>query len=154
MEKVKPEKNKANGVSLKKIGNFIKEARISRDQSIVGLAADLKISAHQLKAIEDGREDLLPEKVFIKAMVKRISEKLKLDTKFIIREFENQTKEVIIDDLVEEVSNKTKIKQKSHIRFIPILISGIIGLLASSFILNIFFSPQNQSENFENIKNN
>ena len=52
---------------LKSIGNFIKEARISRNQSVEVLASDLKIGAHQLQAIEEGNEDLLPEKVFIKA---------------------------------------------------------------------------------------
>ena len=62
-----------NSSSLKRIGNFIKEARISRSQSIEELASDLKIGAHQLQAIEEGNEDLLPEKVFIKAMVRRIS---------------------------------------------------------------------------------
>ena len=75
--------------SLKSIGNFIKEARISRNQSIEELASDLKIGAHQLQAIEEGNEDLLPEKVFIKAMVRRISEKLKIDTEFIMSEFKN-----------------------------------------------------------------
>ena len=59
--------------SLKRIGNFIKEARISKNQTVEELASDLKMGAHQLQAIEDGNEDLLPEKVFIKAMVRRIS---------------------------------------------------------------------------------
>ena len=73
--------------SLKRIGNFIKEARLSRNQSIEDLANNLKIGAHQLKAIEDGNQEQLPEKVFVKAMVRRISEKLKLDTEFIMSEF-------------------------------------------------------------------
>ena len=59
-----PEKNS----SLKRIGNFIKEARVSRNQSIQELASDLKIGSHQLQAIEEGNEDHLPEEVFIKAM--------------------------------------------------------------------------------------
>ena len=77
------EANSINNSSLKRIGNFIKEARISRNQSVEELASELKIGAHQLQAIEEGNEDLLPEKVFIKAMVRRISEKLKIDTEFI-----------------------------------------------------------------------
>ena len=72
-------KNKSSNLNfpLQKIGNFIKEARLSRNQSVSELAADLKISMQQLKAIEEGREDLLPESVFVKAMIKKISEKLK-----------------------------------------------------------------------------
>ena len=128
---------------LKSIGNFIKEARISRNQSIEELASDLKIGAHQLEAIEEGNEDLLPEKVFIKAMVRRISEKLKIDTEFIMSEFKTERKEVKIEEIVKEVSvkaqNKRKVKDKSSLGFfIFILISGILGLLASSLIFNIF----------------
>ena len=132
-----------NNSSLKRIGNFIKEARISRNQSIEELASDLKIGAHQLQAIEEGNEDLLPEKVFIKAMVRRISEKLKIDTEFIMSEFKTERKDVKIEEIVQEVSvkaqKKRKVKDKSSLGgFIFILISGILGLLASSLIFNIF----------------
>ena len=132
-----------NSSPLKRIGNFIKEARVSRNQSIEELASDLKIGAHQLQAIEEGNEDLLPEKVFIKAMVRRISEKLKIDTEFIMSEFKSERKDVKIEEIVQEVSvkaqKKRKVKDKSSLRgFIFILISGILGLLASSLIFNFF----------------
>ena len=136
--------NVPNSISpLKRIGNFIKEARISRNQSIEELASDLKIGAHQLQAIEEGNEDLLPEKVFIKAMVRRISEKLKIDTEFIMSEFKTERKEVKIEEIVQEVSvkaqKKRKVKDKSSLGgLLFILISGILGLLASSLIFNIF----------------
>ncbi|MDC3170885.1 helix-turn-helix domain-containing protein [Prochlorococcus sp. AH-716-E13] len=58
---------KNNNSSLKRIGNFIKEARVSRNQSIEELASDLKIGSHQLQAIEEGNEDHLPEKSFYKS---------------------------------------------------------------------------------------
>ena len=132
-----------NSSPLKRIGNFIKEARISRNQSIEELASDLKIGAHQLQAIEEGNEDLLPEKVFIKAMVRRISEKLKIDTEFIMSEFKTERKDVKIEEIVQEVlvkaQKKRKVKDKSSLGgFIFILISGILGLLASSLIFNVF----------------
>ena len=138
-----------NNSALKSIGNFIKEARISRNQSIEELASDLKIGSHQLQAIEEGNEDHLPEKVFIKAMVRRISEKLKVDTDFIMSEFKTERKEVNIEEIVQEVSIKAKndrsLKNKNSIEVIIfILISGILGLLASSLIFNIF------SESFQN----
>ena len=132
-----------NSSPLKSIGNFIKEARISRNQSIEELASDLKIGAHQLQAIEEGNEDLLPEKVFIKAMVRRISEKLKIDTEFIMSEFKTERKEVKIEEIVQEVSvkaqKKRKVKDKRSLGgLLFIVISGILGLLASSLIFNIF----------------
>ena len=141
--------NPKNNSSLKRIGNFIKEARVSRNKSIEELASDLKIGSHQLQAIEEGNEDHLPEKVFIKAMVRRISEKLKVDTDFIMSEFKTERKEVNIEEIVQEVSIKAKndrsLKNQNSIEVIIfILISGILGLLASSLIFNIF------SELFQN----
>ena len=152
MEEIKSNrlnKNSINNSSLQRIGNFIKEARLSRNQSIEELASNLKIGAHQLKAIEEGNEDLLPEMVFIKAMVRRISEKLKIDTEFIMSEFKTERKEVKIEEIVKEVSSKNEKKIHDKIQHsmgfvIFILISGILGLLASTLIFNIF------SESFQN----
>ena len=146
--------------SLKRIGNFIKEARISRNQSVEELASDLKMGAQQLRAIEEGNDDLLPEKVFIKAMVRRISEKLKIDREFIMSEFETQRKEGKVKEIVQKVSIKAKqnksIKNRKTSGFIIfILISGILGFLASSLIFNIFpNSFRNQMPKQEFIKNN
>ena len=127
--------------SLKRIGNFIKEARKSRNLSIEELASDLRMGTHQLLAIEEGNENLLPEKVFIKAMVRRISAKLKIDTEFIMSEFKNERKDGKVKQFVQKGSIKGKqnrsIKNQNLIFFIVfILISGILGLLASSLIFN------------------
>ncbi len=163
MEEIKSnelEVNSKNNSSLKRIGNFIKEARISRNQSVEELASDLKIGAHQLQAIEEGNKDLLPEEVFIKAMVRRISEKLKIDKEFIIKEFKTERKEVKIEEIVQEVAIKAKqnksIKNQESKRFMVfILISAILGLLASSLIFNIFSNSfQNQMPKQELIKKN
>ena len=141
--------NSKNNSSLKRIGNFIKEARVSRNKSIEELASDLKIGSHQLQAIEEGNEEHLPEKVFIKAMVRRISEKLKVDTDFIMSEFKTERKDVNIEEITQEVSIKAKKNRKiknqnSKEVIFFILVSGILGLLASFLIFNIF------SESFQN----
>ena len=162
MEKIKnqkPDKKYLKSASLSRIGNFIKEARLKKNESIIELAANLKISAEQLKAIEEGQEDLLPEKVFVKAMVKRISEKLQLDTEFIMREFNNQTEDVNIDEMIEEVNKEKEINKNSgkgfpYFSIITIFISGIIGLLFSSIVLNIFSNTDNNSVKEELIKRN
>jgi len=157
--KSNPKENTKRGQSsLKRIGNFIKEARLSRDQSVEELASDLKIGSHQLKAIEEGNEEELPEKVFVKAMVRRISQKLKLDTEFIMNEFKTERQEVKIEEIVEEVAKKTnktrKSKDLSPVMFwILISISGLLGLIASSLIFNLFSdSSQNQTPKQELIK--
>ena len=161
MEEIKSiaeDKNKGENSALKRIGNFIKEARLSRNQSIEELASDLKIGAHQLEAIEEGNEENLPEKVFIKAMVRRVSQKLKLDTKFIMDEFKTERKEVNIEEIVEEVSKKNHTSRQSknltNVGFtIIVLISGLLGLIASSLIFNLFSdSFQNQTPKKELLK--
>ena len=123
-----PEENtKKKQSSLKRIGNFIKEARLSREQSIEELASDLKIGSHQLKAIEEGNEEELPEQVFVKAMIRRISQKLKLDTEFIMNEFETEKKEVKIEEIVEEVSKKNyKSKQPKNLNPVGFIIFILI----------------------------
>ena len=153
--------NKGENSSLKRIGNFIKEARLSRNQSIEELASNLKIGAHQLEAIEEGNEEKLPEKVFVKAMIRRISQKLKLDTKFIMGEFKSERKEVKIEEIVEDLSKTSHKKNKNLTNLKPlgfgifVLISGFFGLIASSLIFNLFTeSSQNQIPKEEIIKNN
>ena len=143
--------------SLSNIGNLIKEARLNKKISTSELAEDLKISEQQLKAIEEGKEDQLPEKVFIKAMVRKISEKLQLDTDFIMGEFKNKGDEYTIDKGIEDVSiegenNKNSTKEIPYLFFITVLISGLIGILASSIVLNIFSNIGNNDSKQELIK--
>ena len=134
-------------MSLKKIGNCIKEARVSNNQSVNQLASNLKISEQQLKAIEEGRDDLLPEKVFVKAMIKKISEKLKIEINDLMKEFNNQKEQIKIEEIVEDVQEKVKIKNTlSYIFVFNIFISGLIGLLASSYIFNLFSNFNNESD--------
>ena len=140
-------------MSLKKIGNFIKEARLGKNQSVNELASDLKISEQQLKAIEEGRDDLLPEKVFVKAMIKKISEKLKIDINDLMNEFNNKKEQIKIEEIVEDVQTKVKLKNSFTLIFIfNIFISGLIGFLASSYIYNLFSNINNGSDTKNLIK--
>ena len=140
-------------MSLKKIGNILKEARLNKNQSINELASDLKISEQQLKAIEEGRDDLLPEKVFVKAMIKKISEKLKIDTNDMMNEFNNQKEQIKVEQIVEDVQTKVKLKNSFTLIFVfNIFISGLIGFLASSYIYNFFSNINNESDTKNLIK--
>ena len=156
MEKIKG-KNSSLNFPLKKIGNFIKEARLSRNQSISELATDLKISMQQLRAIEDGRDDLLPETIFVKAMIKRISERLKLDSSFIENELDKSEDEIKIEEIIEEVANSRELKdlKTTTFGFISlIIISGIIGYLSSSLLFNTLFDQKGDLDKKELIRKN
>jgi len=151
-------KNSSLNFPLQKIGNFIREARLSRNQSVSELATDLKISIQQLKAIEEGREDLLPESVFVKAMIKRISERLKLDTSLIESELDKPEDKIKIEEIIDEVSNsrQNKDSKKPQLAFFALIaMSGIIGYLFSSLIFNFFVDTRldiDQRELIEKIR--
>ena len=141
-------------MSLKKIGNTIKEARLSKNQTVNELASNLKISEQQLKAIEEGRDDLLPEKVFVKAMIKKISEKLKIDINDLMKEFNQKKEQIKIEEIVEDVQKKVKIKNSFTLIFVfNIFIAGLIGFLASSYIYNFFSNINDESYTKDLIKN-
>lgn len=158
-------KKSINDFSLTKIGTLIKETRIGRNQSINELASILKISEQQLKAIEEGREDLLPEKVFVRAMIKRISEKLRIDIP-IMGEFERINKSNTIEEVEVtpqvEIQNKsatddlenTKEKQNPFFFILVVIISGLVGLSTSSLIFNIISESLHETNKEELIKQN
>ena len=153
LEKIKS-KNSINNISLTKIGNLIKEARISKNQSINDLASNLKISEQQLQAIEEGRYDLLPERVFVKAMIKKIYEKLQLDTQDLIVEFSNPNEPKKVEEIVEEINKKSKTINNINLTFLfNIFISGVIGFTASNYMFNLIFNISNERESQTFIKN-
>ena len=151
MEKINIHTNE--DTSLRKIGSIIKEARLSKNISVNDLATNLKISEQQLRAIEEGRDDLLPEKVFVKAMIKKISEKLKIDINDLMNEFNNKKEQIKIEEIVEDVQTKVKLKNSFTLIFIfNIFISGLIGFLASSYIYNLFSNINSGSDTKNLIK--
>ena len=75
---------------LQKVGDFLREARQGRNLSVEDLSSSLRIGKEQLIALESGDENALPEKVFIRAMVRRIAEKLNIDTNFILEELDKK----------------------------------------------------------------
>ena len=91
-------------------------------------------------------------------MIRRFSQKLKLDTEFLMDEFKTEKKEVKIEEIVEEAPKKDhSFRQSKNLNqvwfLILILISGLLGLIASSLIFNLFSdSSQNQNPKQELIK--
>ena len=132
---------------LKTVGEFIREARQGRNLSLEDLSSSIRIGKEQLIALESGDENALPEKVFIRAMVRRIAEKLSLDTSF------------ILEKLNEKKTNETKsipIIKKKNIRknrvlnpLSMIILSGALGLFSSIILLKYIQGVQNDSIKLE-----
>ena len=124
---------------LQKVGEFLREARQGRNLSTEDLSSSLRIGEEQLIALEKGDEKSLPEKVFIRAMVRRIAEKLNLDTSFILEELKEKKK---------NLPKRTQVINKKNRNFNPIImviLSGGLGLFTSIMVLNYIQEVQNNS---------
>ena len=130
---------------LQKVGEFLREARQSRNLSVEDLSSSLRIGQEQLVAIEEGDEKSLPEKVFIRAMVRRISEKLDLDTSFIFEELNEKKNDHQYSPSISK-DNPKKIKKINP--FNMVILSGALGLITSFLVVN--YIEKNQKNFFEN----
>ena len=130
---------------LKTVGEFLREARQGRNLSIEDLSSSIRIGKEQLIALESGDESALPEKVFIRAMVRRIAEKLNLDTSFILEELNEKKNNV--PNASPEIKKKNTRKNKNFNPFIIVILSGALGLFTSIMLLKYIHKGQNDSFN-------
>ena len=148
MEKSENKKSDINHIakknpSLKTVGEFLREARQGRNLSIEALSSSLRIGKEQLIALESGDESALPEKVFIRAMVRRIAEKLNLDTSFIL---EKLSEKKTIEPKPSPIVKKKNIKRDRLLnQLIMIILSGTLGLISSIILLKYIQGYQNDS---------
>ena len=73
---------------LNDVGQCIKAERERCGLSAEVLAASLHMGVEQLRALEQGDLDALPEPVFIRAMVRRIASHLRLDADSLVRQLD------------------------------------------------------------------
>ncbi len=131
--------------ALRNVGEFLREARQGRNLSVEDLSSSLRIGKEQLIALESGDESALPEKVFIRAMVRRIAEKLNLDTSFILEELnENKDNEPKPSPVIKKKNTR---KNKNFNPFIFIILSGALGLLTSIMLVKYIQKGENDSIN-------
>ena len=128
---------------LQKVGEFLREARQGRNLSVKDLASSLRIGEEQLISLEEGDEKSLPEKVFIRAMARRIAEKLNLDTSFILEELNEKKKKETKNNPLIKKGNPRKNKNINPLSLV--LLSGTLGLLSSILVLNYIEKTKNDS---------
>ena len=148
MEKSKDRKSDSTHIAnkkpaLKAVGEFLREARQGRNLSIEDISSSLRIGKEQLIALEEGDENLLPERVFIRAMVRRIAEKLNLDTSFIFEELNKNEKNEPKPAPVRKKENPKRIKSFNALSIV--LLSGALGLFSSIMLLKYIDRTQNDS---------
>ena len=150
MEKIEERKSGSSHVpnkksSLRTVGEFLREARQGRNLSVEDLSSSLRIGKEQLIALESGDESALPEKVFIRAMVRRIAEKLNLDTSFILEELNEKKKNEPKPSPV--IKKKNTRKNKKFNPFIIVILSGALGLFTSIMLLKYIQGMKNDTIN-------
>ena len=74
-----PNNNQESNSGLLFVGQQLSERRLAKGLSQEQLADRMHLGIEQLAALESGDRDKLPELVFIKAMVRRLSTHLELD---------------------------------------------------------------------------
>jgi cytoskeletal protein RodZ len=74
-----PTNNQESNSGLLFVGQQLSERRLAKGLSQEQLADRMHLGIEQLAALESGDRDKLPELVFIKAMVRRLSTHLELD---------------------------------------------------------------------------
>ena len=130
---------------LQKVGDLLREARQDRNLSIEDLSSSLRIGQEQLISLEEGDENSLPERVFIRAMVRRIAEKLNLDTSYILEELNEKRKYESRDSPV--IKKKNPNNKKNVNPFSMVILSGFLGLITSIMVLKNFERTRNDSIN-------
>ena len=131
--------------ALQNVGEFLREARQGRNLSVEDLSSLLRIGKEQLIALQSGDESALPEKVFIRAMVRRIAEKLNLDTSFILEELnEKKNNEPKPSPLIKK---KNRRRNRNLNPLSMVILSGALGLFTSIMVLKYIQGVQSDSNN-------
>ena len=129
--------------ALRTVGEFLREARQGRNLSVEDLSSSLRIGKEQLIALESGDESALPEKVFIRAMVRRIAEKLNLDTSFILEELNEKKNN---GSKPSPLPKKKSTRKNSNFNpFGMVILSGALGLITSIMLVKYIQKVQNDS---------
>ena len=130
---------------LQKVGEFLREARQGRNLTLEDLSSSIRIGKEQLIALEEGDETALPEKVFIRAMVRRIAEKLNIDSSFILEELNDKRKKEPNPNPLKKKENLKK--TKNLYPFSMVILAGVLGLSTSILVFNYIGKNNNDSTN-------
>jgi cytoskeletal protein RodZ len=75
---------------MKMTGELLKAERIKQDLKIADIAFALKLSNKVIQSIEEGDQESLPAKTFVRGFVKSYAEFLKLDSTVVLKQFQEE----------------------------------------------------------------
>jgi cytoskeletal protein RodZ len=86
---------------MESLGKFLKKERETRNISLEQVSKFTKIKQHHLRAIEEGRCELLPPTPYVKGYLNVYAKYLTLDPKKIILRYEEYLKSLIPPEPIE-----------------------------------------------------
>ncbi len=133
--------------SLAVVGEALKQARCAQNISINELAESLRIGEEQLVALEQGKAELLPEMVFIKAMIIRLAEKLHLNSSPLLAQLKNTNQDV---SRSTKISKGSSLNTKHYLAYIIIIILSLSGITVAR--LKVTSDYKNNDTNTESTR--
>jgi cytoskeletal protein RodZ len=86
---------------MESLGKFLRKERETRNISLEEVSKFTKIKQHHLKAIEEGRPELLPPAPYVKGYLNVYAKYLTLDPKNIVLRYEEYLKSLIPPESIE-----------------------------------------------------
>ena len=99
---------------MESLGKFLRKERETRNISLEEVSKFTKIKQHYLKAIEEGRSELLPPTPYVKGYLHVYAKYLTLDPKNIVLRYEQYLKSLIPPDSGELQHNALSKKKNSR----------------------------------------
>ena len=130
---------------LAKAGDILRKARKEKNLSIEVLASSLRIGEEQLIALEDGKWELLPEEVFVKAMIRRVAERLQINAEPLIEGL--KAKKDQNSGLDKKASKDKLVRQKLALKIIiPKGITNIHDAWQDELTIRVIQKLENKGE--------
>jgi cytoskeleton protein RodZ len=111
------------------VGGILAQARVAQDLTIEQLAAELRIEAPQLAALEQDRFERIGVPVFVKGYIKQYGMRLGLDTSDLLAAYYKQGK---LEDIDIRPSRSIKLRDEQRIRgwvvALLVLLAIVVGL--------------------------
>lgn len=96
---------------MKKTGAILKKAREEKGLSLHEIGLSLKINSKILRAIEDGDEENLPAKTFLRGFVQSYSNYLHIDTQMVLQSFYEEMGSTTPRPFIREAEKKDEARE-------------------------------------------
>lgn len=118
----------------KKLAEFLKEKRQSKNLSLERLGEITKIQIYHLKSLEDGKFENLPPSVYRAGIFKRLAKFLEIDEDKIIEMYKNEVQNDVDTPVVKDVSSKKKFYFILTPKKVSLFLGGLLLVLLSFYL--------------------